>query len=395
MRISVGIDVAKDVHWATAIDERGEVLLDRAVDNSAADIEQLAAELKTLGGERTTGLDLLGGIAAVLAALLLDAGESVVHVPGLVVNRARQGTVGGESKSDPRDARVIADQVRVHQGLRAVLLEPECVVELRLLVARRRELSGGQTRRLSQLHELLVSIHPELERSLDLTNKGPLWLLTRFVSAAEIRGAGRKRLLAHVRKASVVPHPEAIADVALAASAHLLVHLPGEALTAELCRELATEALQVRERIRQLDGRLEELLSRHPDSALIQSLPGMGVVLASEFIAEVGNRARFRDASALAAAAGLAPVLRQSGRQRFLRRAHMGNKGLKRVFYQSAFASLRCPESRAFYDRKRAEGKRHHQAVIALARRRVNVLWAMLRDRHAYQDRTPALASGA
>jgi hypothetical protein len=54
-----------------------------------------------------------------------------------------------------------------------------------------------------------------------------------------------------------------------------------------------------------------------------------------------------------------------------------GNKVLKRVFYQSAFSSLRSsPESRTFYDRKRAEGKRHTQALIALARRRVNVLWA-------------------
>ena len=58
-----------------------------------------------------------------------------------------------------------------------------------------------------------------------------------------------------------------------------------------------------------------------------------------------------------------------------------GNKTLERVFYQSAFASLRgSPESRAFYDRKRREGKRHTQALVALARRRVNVLRVMLRD---------------
>lgn len=59
---------------------------------------------------------------------------------------------------------------------------------------------------------------------------------------------------------------------------------------------------------------------------------------------------------------------------------------LKRVFYQAAFASLRTPESRAFYDRKRREGKRHRQAVIALARRRVNVLWAMLRDGTSFES---------
>ena len=63
-----------------------------------------------------------------------------------------------------------------------------------------------------------------------------------------------------------------------------------------------------------------------------------------------------------------------------------GNKVLKRVFYQSAFASLRSsPHSRAFYDRKRREGKKHTQALIALARRRVNVLWAMLRDETTFE----------
>jgi hypothetical protein len=66
---------------------------------------------------------------------------------------------------------------------------------------------------------------------------------------------------------------------------------------------------------------------------------------------------------------------------------------LKRVFYQSAFCALRRdPASRAYYNRKRREGKTHHQAVIALARRRVNVLHAMLRRRQPYQLQ-PVLAA--
>ena len=68
-----------------------------------------------------------------------------------------------------------------------------------------------------------------------------------------------------------------------------------------------------------------------------------------------------------------------------------GNKTLKKVFYQSAFASPRgSPQSRAFYDRNRAEGKKHTQALIALARRRVNVLWAMLRDGTTFEARSAA-----
>jgi transposase len=87
-------------------------------------------------------------------------------------------------------------------------------------------------------------------------------------------------------------------------------------------------------------------------------------------------------ADQLAAYAGLVPAAHDSGKRvGNHKRMRGGNKTLKRVFYQSAFASLRStPHSRAFYERKRAEGKRHTQALIALARRRVNVVWAMLRD---------------
>jgi transposase len=68
-----------------------------------------------------------------------------------------------------------------------------------------------------------------------------------------------------------------------------------------------------------------------------------------------------------------------------------GNKTLKRVFYQLAFANLRGPpESRAFYDRKRREGERRTQALVALARRRVNVLRAMLRDGTTFESRSAA-----
>jgi transposase len=97
----------------------------------------------------------------------------------------------------------------------------------------------------------------------------------------------------------------------------------------------------------------------------------------------------FVSADHLAGYAGLAPAPRDSGRRSGnLHRPRRYNRQLQRVFYTSALLSIqRCPASRAFYERKRAEGKRHAQAVLALARRRVNVLWAMLRDNRAYQER--------
>lgn len=378
-QISVGIDIAKEVHWITAIDEAGAVLVDHALDNGPAAIAALVDELAALDGAVRVGFDVIGGIAGLAEAMLAAAGCTLLHVPGLAVNRARQGTVGGENKSDPRDARTIADQVRTRRDLRVIEPAAEIDIELRLLVSRRRDLVQAQTQRIARMRDLLTGIFPALERTLDLTTKGPLHLLTRYVTPAELRSAGAKRLARHLQANR---NSAAICDQALACVREQTIAVPGETMTATLIRELAREALATRMRLGELDRELKERLARHPDAA---SLPGMGAILTAELIAEAGNFSRFRSPDALAAAAGIAPVLRQSGKTHFLRRPTGGNKGLKRVFYQAAFCSLASPDSRAFYDRKRREGKRHHQAVIALARRRVNVLWAMLQTHQPFQ----------
>ncbi len=398
MQVAVGIDVAKEFHWVRAISaERSEVLIDRRVDNQPAALAELVEDLEALRaehGEMRVGIDVLGGIAGLVTAMLLESGTDVFHVSGLAVNRARQGTTGGEHKSDPRDAGVIADQIRHRRDLRRVEGLTELDSEIRLLVSHRGDLVTDQTRRIARLRDLLASIHPGLERVVDPTQKAGQRLLGRYVTPAEIRRAGKRRLVDHIAKAGRVSarHAEGLADKALASANAQSLALPGERVAAGIVRELATEAARVRARLAELDTELEEALERHPDAALIRSLPGMGVTLTAEFIAEAGSITRFPTPDQLAAAAGLAPVLKQSGKVRYLKRASGGNKALKRVFFQSAFCSLSHPASKTFYARKRAERKSHHQAVIALARRRVDVLHAMLRNRQSYEARVPAAA---
>jgi len=385
MRICVGIDAAKTIHWAVAVDEGGRVVLDRAVENDPAAIDALVADLRGLDGEVVIGIDVVGSFARFLEATLLTEGFAPVHTPGIAVNRAGQGFAGGERKSDPRDARTIAELVRT-RPLRPILPNDDTRVALRLKVGRRRDLIEDQTRRLSRLRGLLCGIHPGLERALDVTCKGPLALLSRFVTPAEIRRAGKARILAHLKKTPHLHGTPALADRALEAAAAQTIAMPGEAATAALIRELAAEALEAKAKVARIDGDLEALLADHPDGALIRSLPGMGAVLTAEFLAATGDFRRFGSADALASAAGLAPVQRQSGKRNGWRRAFGGDKALKRVFYQSAFCAVsgKDPLSKAFYDRKRREGKHHTQAIIALARRRVTVVWTMLQRREAF-----------
>jgi transposase len=398
MKAAVGIDVAKEFHWvAVVLAEGGKGLWSQRVDNDPDSIDGLieylravAAEHGTEQGELTVGIDLMGGVAGLLTAMLLDAGIRLVHVPGLVVNRARRATKGGEAKSDPRDAQTIADQLRLRSdpGDWRVIDQPdELSVDLRLLVSRRRELVTEQTRRLNRLRETLTSLFPGLERAVDVTNLGDLHLLARYATPEDIRRAGRRRITEQLRRNGVRrSYADPLVDKAVAAAQAQRTLVPGQARLAEFVREFAAEAITARRRIAELDAQISADLDNHPDAALIRSLPGMGATLTAEFLAEAGDLTRFTTPDQLASAAGLAPVLQQSGKTRYLKRATGGSKTLKFVFYQSAFCAIRTdPASKTFYARKRAEGKRHHQALIALARRRINVLHALLRTRQPYQ----------
>ena len=82
MRISVGIDIAKDVHWVTAIDADGTVHLDRKVENTPTAIATLIDDLVALGGALRIGIDVVGGIAGLIEAMLAETGFALVHVPG-------------------------------------------------------------------------------------------------------------------------------------------------------------------------------------------------------------------------------------------------------------------------------------------------------------------------
>lgn len=163
-----------------------------------------------------------------------------------------------------------------------------------------------------------------------------------------------------------------------------------------LCRRNCSGVMALDEEIAELDALIEARFREHPHAEVICSLPGMGTQLGAEFIAATGgDMDAFASADRLAGYGGVAPAARDSGRiSGNLHRPRRYHRGLLRVFYLSAMASLKsCPASRTYYDRKRAEGKGHKQALIALARRRVNVLWAMIRDGACYYPSPPATAA--
>ncbi|MFD7377691.1 IS110 family RNA-guided transposase [Streptomyces mirabilis] len=389
--IWAGIDAGKTHHHCVAIDDSGRRLLSRRIANDEPELLELLADVLALGDQVTWGIDLADGGAALVIAILLNHDQPVHYISGRAIHRASE-SYRGEAKTDAKDAAVIADQVRVRRDLHLLRSGDEAVTDLKILTGRRMDLVADRTRTVNRLRAQLTGIFPGLERALDLTNTGPLTLLTGYQTPAALRRIGAKRLETWLRNRHVL-RADKLADTAVQAAERQHTSLPGEKLTAQLVCMLATEVMSLNQQIAELDKRIEARFREHHDFDVITSMPGLGIILGAEFLAATGgDMTIFGTPDRLAGFGGVAPVPRDSGKiSGNLRRPQRYNRRLQRVFYTSALFSIRhCEESRRFYDRKRAEGKRHTQAVLALARRRVNVLWALLRDGRTYEVVPPA-----
>lgn len=384
-----GVDIGREHHHVAVVDAEGKRVFSRRVANDEDTLLTVIGDVCALAQRIRWAIDLNGTESALLPALLLDHGQEVAYVPGIVVNRAAAG-YRGAGRTDAKDALIIADQARMRRDLTILDGDDDLVVELRLLVARRQDLAADRVRAVNRLHDQMLAVCPALERALDLTTQGPLVLLTGFQTPAALREIGVEALTAWLRDRTV-RNAAVLAAKAVAAADTQHRTLPAERTAALLVAQPAKGVITLNEQLKDVDRLIEDRFRRHPHAKVIISMPGIGVLLGAEFIAATGTLDRFATADRLANYAGVTPVPRDSGRiSGNLHRPQRYSRPLQRVFYTSALLSVQtCPESRRFYDRKRAEGKHHTQAVLALARRRVNVLWALLRDDRPYQPAPP------
>jgi transposase len=393
-----GVDVGREHHWVCVVDAAGTVVLSRKLVNDEQPIRELIAEVDGLGPQVSWTVDLTMTYATLLLTVLADVGKSVRYLAGRAVWQASTVYRGGEAKTDAKDARVIADQSRM-RGEDLPVLHPNdnLVTELRMLTAHRADLVADRTRTINRLRQQLIAVCPALERVAELSSdRGWAVLLARYQRSKAIRQSGISRLTKVLADAGV-RNASTIAAAAVSAAKAQTVKLPGEEVAATLVAELAQGVIALDDRIKTTDADIEGRFRRHPLAEVITSMPGIGFRLGAEFLAAVGDPALIISADQLAAWAGLAPVPRDSGtRTGNLRTPKRYSRRLRRVMYMSALTSIRCDaDSRAYYQRKRHEGKRPIPATICLARRRTNVLYALIRDNRTWQPDSPPITTTA
>jgi transposase len=383
-KVWIGIDAGTQHHHAAAVDDRGQVLWSMRVANDQAQIGELLDRAAT-DDQVSWAVDLIGCETALLRAMLTVAGQSVIYIPGRTVKVMSAG-FAGEAKTDARDVLVIANTARMRRDLIPVKPPADVFARLSLLVSHRTDLVEDWVRGVNRLRRLMLGISPALARALNYTNVATLVLVSAYQSPQQMRDAGRDELIAHLRRHRAL-NVAKVADAALSAADQQHIALPAQDTAAMLAGQLATYLLQLHARIRDIDKAITAAFDTHPQADIIRSLPGIGTLVGAEFAVAVGDLSAFASPDHLAAYSGLAPVPRDSGRRAGnYHRPQRYNRRLRNAFYMAALTSINADgPSRTYYQRKRAEGRKHQQALIALARRRVNVLWALLRDNRPYQ----------
>ncbi len=293
----------------------------------------------------------------------------------------------GDGKTDARDAATIADQARMRRDSQLLSVEDETRIELRALTGHRMDLVCDRTRAINRLRGHLLEYFPALERAFNYSaSRASLLLLTGYATPGAIRKMGESRLARWLRAQGCRTAVATAATAVAAAKSHQSV-LPGQAIAAELARRRALDVIALESRITEIDQLIAARVETSRAAELLRSMPGFGPLLAAEFLASTGaDLSIYVSADRLAGVAGLAPAPRDSGRiSSNHHRPHRYDRRLLRACYLAAMVSVQQKtESRVFYDRKRAEGTSHKQAILALARRRLDVIWAMFRDNRCY-----------
>lgn len=392
-----GIDWADQHHEAVVIDEAGQRVATLRVAHTAAGLAELTTFLRGIGdvAQHPEHLACLVETShGLLISALLEAGLPVYPVNPKTVDRHRKPA---GAKSDAIDAYLLARTGRSDLAdLRRLTPDSPVITELKVLTRDQDTLIASQTRLLNQLTACLKAYYPV---ALDLFGKlhqpTTLAFLQTFPTLEQARAANVEQLTAVLEAAG---HPHAAAKAAQIWQQVQQPHLQADpALTrakARLMRALVAQLQPLIAQIAAYDQEITRLFRMHSDSRAFASLPRARTRLAPRLLAEWGDdRARYADAASVQALAGTAPVAVQSGKFATVHRRYACSKPLRKALHQFAWQSTQKePWARAYYQRKRREGKSHSMAVRALANQWVRIIYAFW-VKHAAYDATIFLAA--
>lgn len=388
--IVCGIDVGKFSHFATAVKvSDGEVIASFPLSAAGDCPGELASEIG--GATALVVVDQPRGFGEGLVAALLASGFDV----GCICPSKFAAAAGlwGEDKDDAIDSRVLAEAALAMPHLVDPLAWPDPDrARARELSCFRSSLVKERTACSNRLHALLHRADPALEAffaGVALRTSFALAVLSRYGTAQALRKAGPARVKRWIgSQKGLGAKAQAKVDALFGAIGADRACAAPDVVEREVKR-LARTIAELTADISELDALLAAAAASMPEARLLSTMDGVGPVFSVCIASEIGDVRRFGSAAKLAAYAGVAPVRRESGTSvRGSRMRRGGNRRLKNAFVESA--AIACRKEGSWEARRyaelRARGKGHCQALLVIARKRVDVIYRMLADNEPYDS---------
>jgi transposase len=392
-QIYCGVDWAEDHHDIAIIDEHGNVLVKRRISDDLEGLSTLTGLLAEHADADTfTSVDI--GIETdrgLLVAALRAAGHVVVPINPKAVSRYRDRHSVSGAKSDPGDALMLAQIMRTDRDVhRALPEDSEGVQVLKVLARAHQDAVWARQQTTNRLRSLLREFYPAaLQAFPSLHTRTALVVLAAApdpARAAELTRANLTDLLHAAGRGTRPAEAARLHELLTTDQLHQpapVEHAMGLAVAA-LVKRLAADDQAVRD----LEQALAPSFESHPDAEIIDSLPGLGLVLGARVLSEFGDdRSRWPDAASRRCYAGTAPITRASGKGRVVLARFVRNRRLADACYLWAFSALtKSPGARAHYDKRRAAGDTHNKALRRLANKLLGQLHHCLETGETYDE---------
>lgn len=374
----VGIDWAAETHAICVEDAKGRVVDRFTIEHSSDGLERLVRRLARHGDPAATrvGIERPDGR---LVDRLLEAGHPVVPVKPTAIKAWREAEIGSGAKSDPGDARVIAEYLRLRaDDLRELHPFSAETRALRAVVRSRSDLVAARVAAGNQLSATLAAFWPgALGLFFDLWSDISLAFLERYPtpSSAEHLGEGRMATFLH-RHHYPGRHTAAELIEHLRAAPRGLPAGPESEARRDVVLAMVAVLRTLNASIKDLDRSVAAHLGEHPDAGIFRSLPRAGEIGAAQMLAEWGDcREAYDGPEAVAALAGMAPVTRRSGKHLSVAFRRACDKRFRNAMAMFADQSRHAsPWAASVYADAIERGKDHPHAIRILARAWIRVI---------------------
>jgi transposase len=392
LEIYCGIDWSERHHDVAVVDRAGVLLGRRRITDDLAGFTDLTALLAEHTGDEFTAVDVaIETDRGLLVAALRAAGHRVYAINPKAVDRYRDRHAVSGAKSDPGDALVLAHLLRTDRDQhRPLAADTELGQAVSVLARAHQDMVWARQQDTNRLRSLLREFFPAaLTAFADLTTKTALTVLAAAPTPAAAAALTRANLIALLHAAGRGTRPADAARL-VEVFAQPQLHQPPavEDAMGEAVRAIVRTVAATSESIKDLEKALNASFEQHPDAEILDSLPGLGLVLGARVLSEFGDDPnRFTHAASRRAYAGTAPITRASGRHRAVLARHIRNRRLADACYLWAFAALtKSAGARAFYDRRRAAGDHHNAALRRLGSKLIGQLHHCLHQRQPYNE---------